>query len=193
MNLPWSKPLEKVLVAVDGSEDSALAVRAAADLSARAGAELHVVHAWRDEVPPSLPTALTGEFSEARERWEREAAEVLREHAKLAENAGTAAAGSAASPSSEAAKRTSRPGTQAASTKPPPESQPHSVAPKANAAKAAPAGAAHAGRRNPASAAAGPASKPSSKGSNTCSAVSIGLPSCPPPLARLVAQSRTRA
>ena len=93
MNLPWIKPLEKVLVAVDGSEDSVLAVRAAADLSDRAGAELHVVHAWRDEVPPSLPTAVTGEFSEARERWEREAAEVLEVQAKLAENAGTAAAG----------------------------------------------------------------------------------------------------
>jgi nucleotide-binding universal stress UspA family protein len=51
MNLPSNKPLEKVLVAVDGSEDSALAVRAAADLSDRTGAKLHVVHAWRDEVP----------------------------------------------------------------------------------------------------------------------------------------------
>ena len=50
------------------------------------------VHAWRDEAPPSLPTALTGEFSEARERWERGAAEVLEEQAKLAEIVGTAAA-----------------------------------------------------------------------------------------------------
>jgi nucleotide-binding universal stress UspA family protein len=52
-----------------------------------------VVHAWREEASPSLPTALTGEFSEARERWEREAAEVLEEQAKLAQNAGTAVTG----------------------------------------------------------------------------------------------------
>jgi nucleotide-binding universal stress UspA family protein len=89
MNHTSNEPLKKVLVAVDGSEDSGLAVRAAAGLSNRIGAELHVVHAWRDEVPPSLPNAMTGEFSEARERWEREAAEVLKEQAKLAENAGT--------------------------------------------------------------------------------------------------------
>jgi nucleotide-binding universal stress UspA family protein len=36
-----------ILVATDGSNDAALAVRAAANLSARAGSELHVVHAWR--------------------------------------------------------------------------------------------------------------------------------------------------
>ncbi|MDP8950698.1 MAG: universal stress protein [Actinomycetota bacterium] len=36
-----------ILVATDGSEDAALAVRAAADLSNRTGSELHVVHAWR--------------------------------------------------------------------------------------------------------------------------------------------------
>jgi nucleotide-binding universal stress UspA family protein len=92
MNLPSNKPLEKVLVAVDGSEDSALAVQAAADLSDGTGPELHVVHAWRDEVPPSLPTALTGEFSEARERWEREAEEIT----DLARELGAASSSSAA-------------------------------------------------------------------------------------------------
>jgi nucleotide-binding universal stress UspA family protein len=39
-------PLTKILLAADGSEDAALASRAAADLSAKTGAELHVVHAW---------------------------------------------------------------------------------------------------------------------------------------------------
>ena len=34
----------KVLLATDGSEDAALAARAAADLSEKAGSELHLVH-----------------------------------------------------------------------------------------------------------------------------------------------------
>src|SRR5215216_4083626 len=38
---------KKILLATDGSEDAELAGRAAANLSVRAGAELHVVHAWQ--------------------------------------------------------------------------------------------------------------------------------------------------
>ena len=38
--------LTKILLATDGSEDAALAAKAAADLSAKTGAQLHVVHAW---------------------------------------------------------------------------------------------------------------------------------------------------
>jgi nucleotide-binding universal stress UspA family protein len=38
--------LTKILLATDGSEDATLAAKAAADLSAKTGAELHVVHAW---------------------------------------------------------------------------------------------------------------------------------------------------
>lgn len=40
----------KILVATDGSEDAALAARAAADLSTKAGSELHLVHTWSE--PP---------------------------------------------------------------------------------------------------------------------------------------------
>jgi nucleotide-binding universal stress UspA family protein len=36
----------KILLATDGSEDAALASRAAVELSVRSGSELHVVHAW---------------------------------------------------------------------------------------------------------------------------------------------------
>jgi hypothetical protein len=36
----------KILLATDGSEDAALAARAAIDLSGDTGAELRVVHAW---------------------------------------------------------------------------------------------------------------------------------------------------
>ena len=39
-------PLIRILLAADGSEDATLASKAAADLSAKTGAELHVVHAW---------------------------------------------------------------------------------------------------------------------------------------------------
>lgn len=38
----------KGLLATDGSEDAALAARAAADLARKSGAELHVVRAWSD-------------------------------------------------------------------------------------------------------------------------------------------------
>jgi nucleotide-binding universal stress UspA family protein len=43
----------KILLATDGSEDAALATRAAADLSIRTGSELYVVHAWRFVAPYS--------------------------------------------------------------------------------------------------------------------------------------------
>ena len=36
----------KILVATDGSNDAALAVRVATNMSAKAGSKLHVVHAW---------------------------------------------------------------------------------------------------------------------------------------------------
>src|SRR3712207_9160005 len=49
----------KILLATDGSEDAGLALRAAVDLCARAGSELHVVHAWRplpeDPRPDAAP------------------------------------------------------------------------------------------------------------------------------------------
>jgi nucleotide-binding universal stress UspA family protein len=44
----------KILLATDGSEDSRLAARAAADLSDKAGAELHVVHAWQSVPHPVI-------------------------------------------------------------------------------------------------------------------------------------------
>ena len=44
----------KILLATDSSEDSRLAARAAADLSDKAGAELHVVHAWQSVPHPVI-------------------------------------------------------------------------------------------------------------------------------------------
>jgi len=78
----WPK---KILVGTDGSEDAALAVRAALDLSSEAGAELHVVHAWRR--PQALPLARPGlaypslEAISHSETLEREAEELLEEQA----------------------------------------------------------------------------------------------------------------
>lgn len=43
---------ERVLLATDGSEDARNATRAAVDLVAKSGAELHVVHVWRDVPSP---------------------------------------------------------------------------------------------------------------------------------------------
>jgi nucleotide-binding universal stress UspA family protein len=44
----------RVLLPTDGSEDSRLAARAAADLSEKAGAELHLVHAWQSVPHPVI-------------------------------------------------------------------------------------------------------------------------------------------
>jgi len=45
---------EKILLATNGSEDAKLAARAAADFSAKTGAQLHVIHAWQYVPHPVL-------------------------------------------------------------------------------------------------------------------------------------------
>ncbi|MGF1473713.1 MAG: universal stress protein [Rubrobacteraceae bacterium] len=57
-----------ILLATDGSEDSALATRAAVDLSNETGAELHVTHAWNIVPSPHFE----GWINEAREEESRE-------------------------------------------------------------------------------------------------------------------------
>jgi len=80
----------KILVATDGSRDAALAVRAGVDLFSRTEAELHVVHAWRNLRPATLPAVATDEYSRAYERYEREAAELLEtEVERIRESGGT--------------------------------------------------------------------------------------------------------
>lgn len=75
-------PLPKtILLATDGSEDAALATRAAVDLSERTGAELHVVHAWQ-----TVPTAhFEGMVNAA---FKEDARELLNEQTKKIEDAG---------------------------------------------------------------------------------------------------------
>ena len=80
--------LKKILVATDGSEDAALAVRAAIDLSNKTDAELHVVHTWRNLQPATLPAVATDEYWRARKQYEQEAGELLEEQAERLRNAG---------------------------------------------------------------------------------------------------------
>lgn len=81
----------KVLLAVDGSVNSALAARTAAGLSAKTGSELHVVHVaylvppnWGSEVS-DLASRL---YEESREEARQEAQRLLDEQVKKTEDAG---------------------------------------------------------------------------------------------------------
>jgi nucleotide-binding universal stress UspA family protein len=71
----------KILLAVDGSEDADLAARAAIDLSGKTGTELHVVHAWQ-----SVPSARFESFIRAQRKQEAE--ELLAAQEKLIEASG---------------------------------------------------------------------------------------------------------
>ena len=73
----------RILLATDGSEDAALAARAAADLSRKGGSELHVVHVWQD-----IPTPHFRSF--VRAQLKREAQEVLKRQVVRLEHAGAA-------------------------------------------------------------------------------------------------------
>jgi nucleotide-binding universal stress UspA family protein len=80
----------KILLATDGSQDAALALRAALDLSSSTGSELHVVHAWQAFTEYSHPSmALTSDSA----LYEREAQEVLVEQLDKIEDAGAIPAG----------------------------------------------------------------------------------------------------
>ena len=81
MSVAPGKSPENILLATDGSEDAALAARAAADLAAKLDARLHVVHAW--QVPaPAYPAAPPADLFE----WD--AREVLSKELKRIGNAG---------------------------------------------------------------------------------------------------------
>jgi nucleotide-binding universal stress UspA family protein len=80
----------KILLATDGSQDAALALRAALDLSSSTGSELHVVHAWQAFTEYSHPSMAMASDSAL---YEREAQEVLFEELDKIEEAGANAAG----------------------------------------------------------------------------------------------------
>lgn len=73
----------RILLTTDGSEDAALATRAAVTLAQRSGAELHLVHVWHD-VPSPYAHALV------KRELERQGQEVLDEQARRIEGEGVA-------------------------------------------------------------------------------------------------------
>lgn len=75
---------KRVLLSTDGSEDARLAAQAAADLSGKAGAELHVLHAWQSVPHPVI------DF----DSYEAEARRVLQEESEFVVRAGGEVAGS---------------------------------------------------------------------------------------------------
>ncbi len=78
-----------ILLATDGSEDAARAARVAADLAERAGAELHVVHAWQADLPKAYAVAVPNTAV----RWcEQQAGKSLDRQIEQIERAGAAVA-----------------------------------------------------------------------------------------------------
>ncbi|HEV2745380.1 MAG TPA: universal stress protein, partial [Rubrobacter sp.] len=83
--------LKTILLATDGSSDATLAGRAAADISSKTGAQLHVVHVWTDVPPPAYPSLVFDDYSR---QAEEEARKLLRRQVWNAQVAGGSVAGS---------------------------------------------------------------------------------------------------
>ena len=82
--------LTTILLATDGSGDASLAGQAAADISDKTGARLHVVHVWTDVPPPAYPNMMLDDYSRLAEE---EARKLLRRQAWSAQVAGGRVAG----------------------------------------------------------------------------------------------------
>ena len=74
----------KVLLATDGSEDAKLAARSAVSLSGRAGAELHIIHAWQYVPNPVIDAGY----------YEEEGRRILEEQTEYVSHAGGVVSGS---------------------------------------------------------------------------------------------------
>ena len=86
----------KMLFATDGSEDAALAARAAADIQTRTGAELHLVHAWQGfPLWPGLPRSAYSEqaVEEYTGLYQQKARQLMRQQAHEVRGAGADLAG----------------------------------------------------------------------------------------------------
>jgi nucleotide-binding universal stress UspA family protein len=82
--------LTTILLATDGSSDAALAGRAAADISRKTGAQLHVVHVWTDVPPPAYPALVFDDYSR---QAKEEAGKLLRRQVWNAQVSGGSVAG----------------------------------------------------------------------------------------------------
>ena len=83
---------ERILLATDGSADARLAARAAADLTTRSGAALHVVHAWQPANFHPEAAIMPESAARLREAYERGAGELLAAQVREIEAAGGAVA-----------------------------------------------------------------------------------------------------
>lgn len=82
--------LTRILLATDGSKNAAVAGRAAADLSNKTAAELHVVHVWTDVPPTAYPSPSLNDYSR---QAKEEAGRLLRRQAWNARITGGRVAG----------------------------------------------------------------------------------------------------
>jgi nucleotide-binding universal stress UspA family protein len=78
----------KVLLATDGSEDAALAARAAADISKGIHSELHVVHVLHPPSHYAYPELPLDAYSFVRDRQDRQAQELLAKEVKRIQDEG---------------------------------------------------------------------------------------------------------
>jgi nucleotide-binding universal stress UspA family protein len=74
---------KKILLATDGSKDARLAARAAANLAEKAGAELHVLHAWQSVPHPVIDA----------DYYEEAARRLLKEQTEVVSGSGAAVSG----------------------------------------------------------------------------------------------------
>ena len=76
----------KILLATDGSEDAALATKAAIDLSHQSGSELHVVHVGRSSLrlsPTEYQAAAREKIGELAKAVEEAGGDVTETHLKI--------------------------------------------------------------------------------------------------------------
>jgi nucleotide-binding universal stress UspA family protein len=80
-----STSLRNILLATDGSRGAEVALRAAADISEKSGAALHVVHVWTAAMPQTYPALHFDNYSRV---LEKQASKILRQEAWKARAAG---------------------------------------------------------------------------------------------------------
>lgn len=80
-----STSLRNILLATDGSRDAEVALRAAADISEKTGAALHVIHVYTELAPAAYPPWVFDDYSHP---LEEEARELLRRQVWKARSAG---------------------------------------------------------------------------------------------------------
>jgi nucleotide-binding universal stress UspA family protein len=80
-----STSLRNILLATDGSRDAEVALRAAADISEKTGAALHVIHVYTELAPAAYPPWVFDDYSHP---LEEEARKLLRRQAWKAQSAG---------------------------------------------------------------------------------------------------------